>query len=182
MKKRYLKPLGLLLALLFVFSAVLPGLSVPAAAAQTESGNVAEIYLCVSGFHTSYIFGHAWICIRNISDAPITVRSETLAPGAMLSVSLHAGVGREFNREMRQYRGKSVTAIGRPLTRAALANAEREIMDSKWGSYLLFSKNCTNFSAAVWKAATGESYRAVIFPFVLKNQFPADQTFSLRIE
>ena len=180
MKKRIIKPFCMLLALLVLCCAALPLMRTPAAAA--EDGTVADIYLCVSGFHIPYFFGHAWICISNESDAPITVGTETIAPGAMISAGLHSRVGMEFNREMRQFSGSTVTAIRRSLTREALANAEREIMDPKWDSYLLFSKNCTNFSAAVWKAATGESYTAVVFPFVLQTQFPSGEAFSMRIE
>ena len=182
MKKSICKLFSILLCALFLAAALLPGMRGFTASAAGEDGRpVAVIYLCIPGIHLPYIFGHAWICISNVSNETLTVGPQTLAPGEMLSVGLHAGGGMAFNREMGEYRGSSVSAIQRQISREDLQRAETEILNSKWNYYLLFSHNCTNFASAVWKAATGESFRTGVFPFVLKSQLPSDQTVSLYI-
>ena len=181
MKKQIRKTVSVLLCLVLL-CAVVGGARAPyARAAEQDSETVAEIYLCFCGIRLPYIFGHTWVCIVNVSGETLTVGPQTLEPGQMLSAGLHAGGGMVFNREMGEFRGRSVTAIRATMTREDLQRAADEIMSSKWDHYYLLTHNCTHFAAAVWRAATGESYTTAIFPFVLKSQVPADRQTGLFI-
>lgn len=180
MKKQICKTISFILSLLLLFAAVC-GTGTPRASAAGQNEPVAEIWLCFCGIHLPYIFGHTWICIKNTGDAPVTVGEETVEPGEMISVGLHADGGMTYNLEMEQFRGETVTAVKATLTADDLKRAETEILSSKWGSYNMLIKNCSHFSAAVWKATTGESYHTSIFPFILKAQIPAEKKGSLYI-
>jgi len=135
-----------------------------------ESLPVAYMYLCASGPHAPYLFGHAWICIENISDEDIVVDGETLEPGKIMSMGLHSGRGMTHNEEMHDYRGKTVKAKKTALRRSDLATAENEICSSRWHSYELFTHNCTNFATSVWRKTTGQSFLAFCFPFIVSIQ------------
>ena len=178
--KKTTKIIALLLAFMMLASVFCPCAS---ADDSSRGGDeiVAVLYHCVSGTHMPYLFGHSWICIENISAETLYVGSQEIAPGKMISAGLHAAKGMVFNREMGEYRGSSVTAIKADMTRNDLKKAEKEILNSKWGWYEFFGHNCTNFSASVWKAVTGEKYNAFIFPAVIKNQFPSNRKISLYI-
>ena len=180
MKKRFRKAFSLFLAVC-VLCAAAAGMAFPRAGAAGGDEAAAVLYLCVSGVRLPYIFGHTWICIENVSGAPLSVGGRELAPGDMMSAGLHTGVGMEFDREMRQFRGNTVTAMRRELTRAAFESAANEIMNGRWDHYLLFTHNCTHFCAAVWRAGTGMSLRASVFPFALKSQMSAGETVGLYI-
>ena len=182
MKRHFLRLISVLLCLTLVFAAFGPGIGPVCSAAEQADGPVATIYLCVSGIRFPYyFFGHAWICISNISEDAYSVGSVTLAPGEMMSVGLHSDAGMTYNREMSRFRGRNVSALHQQINMEQLRSAEREILSSSWDHYLLFSHNCTNFATAVWKAATGVSYAAVVFPFILRSQLPADQMIQLSI-
>ncbi len=182
MKKTLFKSVSILLSLVLLLAAFAPVSYPVASAAEQKDGPVAEIYLCVSGiFFPYYFFGHTWICISNVSQEPFTVGAVTLAPGEMMSVGLHSNAGMTYNREMNRFRGRTVSALKKQINEEQLRSAEREITSSDWSYYLLFSHNCTNFTSAVWKAATGVKYNATVFPFILKSQLPADQMVSLYI-
>ena len=180
--KRVYRFIGILLSvciLLFPVLASPPGGY--AAAAEADDTSVAEIYLCVSGIRLPYLFGHSWICIVNTGSEPFSVGSERLEPGEMLTAGLHTNGGMVFNLEKSQFRGRSVTAVQASLTKAALQRAENEIFDSEWDHYSLLTHNCTHFSVAVWKAATGKTIQASVFPFFLKMQMPSGERTSLTI-
>ena len=179
MKKQVYKPLSILLSLLLLFSAVCGMGTIRAFAAADEP--VAEIYLCFCGIHLPYFFGHTWLCIVNTGNAPITVGEETVEPGGMISVGLHADGGMTYNLEMTQFRGENVTAEKATLTAEALQRTESEILSSNWNYYNVLFHNCAHFSAAVWKAATGENYRPSIFPLLLRAQVPAEKRSRLYI-
>ena len=182
MKKRFLRPMSLLLSLTLLFCALGFGFyGVRCAAQDGADETVAVMYLCVSGVHFPYIFGHSWICISNVSNETLTVGNETLAPGEMKSFGLHAGVGMTVNREMSRFSGSTVSALQTPLNRADLEKAGREITDSNWNYYLLFTHNCTHFASAVWAAVTGKKYKTGVFPIVLKNNLPSNELVSVRI-
>jgi len=142
---------------------------------------VAIMYLCISGPHSPYLFGHAWICIENPGDETIDVCGYTLEPGEMMSMGLHSGRGMTFNEEMHDYKGKTVQAKKTELRKSDLANAESEISNSRWGWYELFSHNCTNFATSVWKRVTGQRFAAFCFPFIVQIQMAISGTSSLRI-
>ncbi|MBR0509212.1 MAG: hypothetical protein IJJ85_03765 [Clostridia bacterium] len=182
MKKRLLKGVSMLLSLVILFSVF--GAGLPATVASADEGDgetVAVLYLCVCGIRLPYIFGHTWMVVENVSGEPLTVGSKTLEPGAMLSAGLHSGVGMEFDREMREFRGQSVTAIAREMTADELERAAKEIVNSRWDHYNLFVHNCTHFCSAVWKAATGVNFGVSVIPAILKSKMPASQRISLRI-
>ena len=181
MKKHIRKAVSVLLCAVLLFAAVGGANALYAKAADQENETVAEIYMCFCGIRLPYLFGHTWISIVNTSGETFTVGPQAVEPGQMMTAGLHSGAGMVINRELGEFRGRTVTAIRATLTREALQRAESEIMNSRWDHYLLFSHNCTNFAAAVWKAATGESYQTAIFPFVLKSQVPADRKTGLYI-
>lgn len=131
---------------------------------------VAIMYLCVSGPHAPYIFGHTWICIKNISDESLKVGNSEIAPGAMSSFGLHHFDGLHYDEEMRDYQGETVNARECRLTRKDLKSAEEEITNSRWHWYEYLTHNCTNFATSVWKKVTGQSFFAFCFPFVVKIQ------------
>lgn len=183
MKKHIRKTVSVLLCLVLLFAAVGAGApALYARAAEQEDGVVAEIYLCFCGIRLPYLFGHTWITIVNVSGEPFTVGPQTVEPGQMMSAGLHAGGGMVINRELGEFRGSTVTAIKASMTREQLQRAESEIMSSRWDHYYLLTHNCTHFAAAVWKAATGESYTTAIFPFVLKSQVPENRKTGLYIQ
>lgn len=164
------------------FSALGAGLPAFGVIARAQAGGAAaEMHMCVLGIYLPYLFGHRWICIYNVSDRPFSVGDRTLEPGGMISVSVHAGNGMEFNKEMRLFSGRNVTALKTTLDEDGLRRAANEIMSGEWNRYAMFSHNCTHFTAAVWKAATGERFNTFIFPFILKSQLPSDRTVSLHI-
>lgn len=182
MKKHVLRFSCILFSLLLLLGATNPFMpSLRAAAAGQEERTVAVMHLCVSGIRLPYFFGHSWLCITNVSDEAIAIGQETIAPRQTVSVSTHARVGMEFNREMNQFRGRTVTAVRTELTSEALAKAEKEILSSKWDNYSMFFHNCTHFCAAVWKAATGKAYATALFPFILKSQFSEGEKTSFTI-
>jgi|GEM_PF-2925888 len=170
------KLLCILLSTILMFTMFSFTLSAGAEESPTNANaSVAVMYLCVSGAHLPYIFGHTWICIRNISNENISVGSQTVAPGAMISAGLHSFRGMVFNREMSEYRGSTVDAIEKYLTKSELETVSNEIMSSNWSYYELFAHNCTHFVSAVWRSVTGRSIRTFIFPAVLKNQFSSSE-------
>lgn len=142
---------------------------------------VAIIYLCVSGPHAHYFFGHTWICIRNISSGTITVDGTDIQPGEMASFGLHHDGGLHINRELNRYRGETVTAKQASLTSSQLSDAEGEITSSRWSWYELFAHNCTNFATSVWAMVTGVNYVAFCFPFIVQMQMALSGTDSLVI-
>lgn len=131
---------------------------------------VAIMYLCVSGPHAPYFFGHTWICIKNISDEAITVGSRTLEPGEMMSAGLHHDGGMHYDDEIHDYEGDTVQAREYELTRDELRTAEKEITNSRWHWYEYFAHNCTNFATTVWNKVTGQHYFAFCFPFIVQIQ------------
>ncbi len=177
MKKRIFRAVSLFVCLALLCAAFCQGFS----AAAQEDEPAATIYLCVSGIHPLYFFGHAWICIANTGYRTLTVGEVTLQPGEMMSVGLHSGAGMTYNREMSRFSRSTVKALAQQITSAQLENAEREILSDKWDYYLLFTHNCTHFTSAVWKATTGVSFRTAVFPFVLQSQLPSDRTVQLYI-
>ena len=182
MKKHILRFSCILFSLLLLLGVTNPALpSLRAAAVGQDDQTVAVMHLCVSGISVPYFFGHSWICITNVGDETIVIGQEAIAPGQTVSVSTHARVGMEFNREMNQFRGRSVTAVRAELTSEALTKAENEILSSKWDNYSMFFHNCTHFCAAVWKAATGKTYATALFPFILKSQFSEEDKTSFTI-
>lgn len=144
-----------------------------------EEVPVAVIYLCASGPHSYYAFGHTWVCIKNISEEDITVAGKTIAPGEMVSFGLHHDGGLHFNREIDRFNGENVTVKEKMLTGSELSAVENEISDSKWGWYELFSHNCTNFATSVWNRATGAHLFAFCFPFIVKLQMALGGTKTL---
>ena len=142
---------------------------------------VAIMYLCVSGPHAHYAFGHTWICIKNISGKEITVGSSTIAPGEMISTGLHHDGGLHYNREMARYNGETVKAREKVLTISDLRTAEKEITNSRWHWYEYLGHNCTNYATSVWKKATGQGYFAFCFPFVVQIQMAISGTESVSI-
>ena len=145
------------------------------------NAKIATMYLCTSGSNVYYIWGHAWIMIKNTSDSNIEICDMVLAPGAMMSVGLHHDGGRHFNREIVRYKGKTVKAITRDINMSELRIAEKEIMSSSWGWYEYLAHNCTNFATSVWKAVTGRLFLCFCFPFVVSIQLPAKETIKLTI-
>ena len=178
--KKFIKVICVFLSVLMIFSAM--GVAFFACAeGENEDSSVAVVYHCASGVRAPYVFGHTWIVIENISEEPLTVGPETIEPGTMISAGLHAAKGMVFNREMSEFRGSSVTAIKKEVTSDGLKKVESEIMSSNWNYYTVFFHNCTNFSCAVWKAASGQKITPFIFPFVVKSRFPSGQTMKLLI-
>ena len=147
----------------------------------TDNLPVAILYLCASGPHAPYAFGHAWICIKNISDREITVGTETVEPGKMISAGLHHDGGLHFNDEMKDYDGKMVSAKSTYLFEDDLSKAENEILKDRWSWYELFAHNCTNFATAVWKATTGKGYAVFCFPFIVQLQMAFGGTEKIEI-
>lgn len=137
---------------------------------------IAIIYLCSVPYPTlHYIFGHSWICIKNVSDEELSIGSQTIAPGEMISAGLHSTMskgrsGMSFNDEMNDFKGRSVSAVQYFLTEKEFTKMSKEITNSKWSWYELFTHNCTNFAAAVWRAATGNFMLAFCFPFIVSIQ------------
>ncbi len=131
---------------------------------------VAIMYLCVSGPHAPYYFGHAWICIKNISEETIMIGSHSVAPGEMASFGLQHFDGMHYNDEMNDYRGETVSAREYRLTRNDLDKAEKEITNSRWGWYEYLAHNCTNFATSVWNKVTGQHFFAFCFPFIIQIQ------------
>jgi len=147
---------------------------------------VARMYLCVGGIRVPYFFGHAWICIENISDEPITIDGVTIQPGETVSTGLRSGsggskVGKNWNCEMKDYRGCKISAVSTEVTSAQLKTAENEIENSKWSWYELFTHNCTNYATSVWAAVTGKRYFAFCFPFVVRGQFSSSEVVQVNI-
>ncbi|MBQ7637545.1 MAG: hypothetical protein IJS90_01415 [Clostridia bacterium] len=176
MKKTICVLLSVIL-LLGVFSAAL---SASAEETPANSGYVAVMYLCVSGPHYPYFFGHAWLVIQNISDHDITVGPITLVPDQMLSAGTHFS-GFAFNKELKEYRGSNVDAVKTYLTEEKLETAARTITDPTWKSFNLFTKNCTNFVSDVWYAVTGRRFRTFVFPVALRNQFGSNEKVKVYI-
>ena len=141
----------------------------------------AVIYLCSSGPNGHYLMGHVWICLKNTGSEPFDFAGCEVAPGKMISAGLHHGGGLFFNREMKHYAGKSVRCEKRELNEEGIARASAEASKSKWGRYELFTHNCSNFAAAVWRAATGENAFAFCFPFVVSIQMMAHGSERLTI-
>ena len=182
LKKQIRKAISVLLCLVLLCAVIGGGAhALYARAAEQENETVAEIYLCFCSIRIPYLFGHTWISIVNTSEETLTVGPQAIEPGQMMTAGLHAGAGMVINRELGEFRGNTVTAIRDTMTREDLQRAANEIMSSRWDHYYLFSHNCTNFAAAVWKAATGESYATAIFPFVLKSQVPANRKIGLYV-
>ena len=154
-------------------------------AADTESDflfdrdPVAILYLCASGIHSHYAFGHTWICIKNISKDNITVSGKVIAPNEMASFGLHHDGGMHCNREIERYSGETVEAKQKKLSRAELLIAAKEISNSRWGWYEYFAHNCTNFATTVWNKVTGAHLFAFCFPFVVQLQMAFSGTESL---
>ena len=81
---------------------------------------VAIMYMCVSGPHAPYIFGHTWICIKNVTEKNLKVGNTEIAPGAMASFGLHHFDGLHYDDEMYDYSGETVNATECKLTRRDL--------------------------------------------------------------
>ena len=131
---------------------------------------VAIIYLCASGPHIPYFTGHAWVCIRNISEDNLTVGDRIITPGEMASFGLHSFNAMLCDEEMDVYAGETVRAREYELTQSDFDSAVREITASKWRWYELFTHNCTNFAISVWNEATGQNLVAFCFPFIVQLQ------------
>ena len=131
---------------------------------------VAIMYMCASGPHAPYIFGHIWICIKNISDKALKVGSTEIEPGAMASFGLHHFDGLHYDDEMYDYSGEKVKASECSLTLKDLRAAEEEITNSRWHWYEYLTHNCTNFATSVWKKVTGKGFFVFCFPFVVQMQ------------
>ena len=148
--------------------------NIPDGAAQEDSfitdTVVAIMYLCVSGPHTHYIFGHTWICIKNISEDSLTVGERIITPGEMASFGLHHFDGMHYDDEMYDYSGENVKALEYKLTRSDLDSAKHEITNSRWHWYEYFAHNCTNFATSVWNKVTGRHFFAFCFPFIVQIQ------------
>ena len=84
--------------------------------------------------------------------------------------------------EMSKYKGQSVQAKKKELTAQELKKVEDEVTKDKWTWYELFTHNCTNFAVSVWQSATGQSFVAFCFPFVVQIQMAASGTENLTIE
>ena len=149
---------------------------------EPSDGAVAEIYHCASGMSLTYFFGHTWICIRNVSGETLSIGEKTIEPGQMIAAGLHYGRGLEYDREMGQFSGKSVSALKCRINRDQFAAAASEIQNANWNHYELFTHNCTNFSTSVWQAATGQRLSPFIFPFVVKSQMSSRSPVSLYVE
>ena len=143
---------------------------------------VAIMYLCVSGPHSKYVFGHTWICIKNISDEKLTVGSKIIEPGKMSSFGLHHFDGMHYDDEMYDYNGETVKTREKRLTRSELKTAADEITDRNWHWYEYFAHNCTNFATSVWKETTGQHYFAFCFPFIVQIQMAVSGMKSLTIK
>ena len=147
-----------------------------------SSDFVAIMYLCVSGPHAPYYFGHTWICIRNISDEVINIGESIINPGMMESFGLHHFDGMHYDREMNNYRGETVKAREFMLTKNDISSAMKEITDSRWHWYEYFTHNCTNFATSVWQETTGQHYFTFCFPFVVQIQMAVSGTKGLSIK
>ncbi len=143
---------------------------------------VAILYLCASGIHSHYAFGHTWICIRNISKDNITVGGKVIAPDEMASFGLHHDGGMHCNREIERYSGETVKAKEKKLTRTELLIAANEISNSRWGWYEYFAHNCTNFATTVWNRVTGSHLFAFCFPFVVQLQMAISGTDTITMK
>ena len=148
---------------------------------------VAIMYLCASGPHTPYFTGHAWICIRNISENTLTVDGNDIVPGEMVSFGLHSFKPNSFkamlcNEEMDIYKGETVRALAYEITQSDLDSAEREITASRWKWYELFTHNCTNFAASVWNEATDLHVFSFCFPFIIQIQIALKGSTPLLME
>lgn len=142
---------------------------------------VAIMYLCVSGIHAPYAFGHTWICIKNTSDETITIGSRNIEPSEMASFGLHHFDGMHYDDEMNDYRGETVSAREYKLTREDLGKAADEITASRWHWYEYLTHNCTNFATSVWNKVTGSHYFAFCFPFVVQIQMAGNGLSKLTI-
>ena len=140
---------------------------------------VAILYLCASGIHSHYAFGHTWICIKNISKDDITIGGKVIAPNEMASFGLHHDGGMHCNREIERFSGETVKAKQKKLNRSELLIASNEISNSRWGWYEYFAHNCTNFATTVWNKVTGAHLFAFCFPFVVQIQMAFGGTESL---
>ena len=149
---------------------------------EPADGAVAEIYHCATGMSLSYFFGHTWICIRNVSTETLYIGSVEIKPGRMISAGLHYGPGLDYNREMRQFAGKGVTALKARIGPDGFNAAAAEMQKSEWSRYMVFTHNCTNFSTSVWSAATGQRMSPFIFPFVVKSQMSSRSPVTLYID
>lgn len=144
------------------------------------NAQVAILYLCTSAPHGSYIWGHSWVCIRNTTDRFLTIGTQTIAPGEMISAGLHHDGGMHFNDEMRQYANCSVKAISTTLTTSQFEKVSEEILAKRWSWYEYLAHNCTNFASAVWKAATGKGYFCFCFPFVISLQMTGSSRITIK--
>ena len=149
---------------------------------QPDDGAVAEIYHCATGMSLSYFFGHTWICIRNVGTETLYIGSVEIEPGRMISAGLHYGPGLDYNREMRQFAGKGVTALKARIGSDGFNAAAAEMQKSEWSRYMVFTHNCTNFSTSVWSAATGQRMSPFIFPFVVKSQMSSRSPVTLYVD
>ncbi len=143
---------------------------------------IAIIYLCESGPHAPYIFGHVWICLKNITDDYLSVGKYIVKPGETVSFGSHHFDGVHLNEEMNRFRGCSVNAIERYITSDILDRVADEISSSRWSWYEYFTHNCTNFASAVWSIVSGRKYFCFCFPFVIGIQMLFENTIKLRID
>jgi hypothetical protein len=143
---------------------------------------VAIMYMCVSGPHAPYIFGHTWICIKNVTEKNLKVGNTEIAPGAMASFGLHHFDGLHYDDEMYDYSGETVNATECKLTRRDLKSAEEEITNSRWHWYEYLTHNCTNFATSVWKKVTGKGFFVFCFPFVVQIQMAKEGLKKINIE
>lgn len=143
---------------------------------------VAIMYMCVSGPHAPYIFGHTWICIKNVTEKNLKVGNTEIAPGAMASFGLHHFDGLHYDDEMYDYSGETVNATECKLTRRDLKAAEEEITNSRWHWYEYLTHNCTNFATSVWKKVTGKGFFVFCFPFVVQIQMAKEGLKKINIE
>ncbi len=143
---------------------------------------VAIMYMCVSGPHAPYIFGHTWICIKNVTEKNLKVGNTEIAPGSMASFGLHHFDGMHYDDEMYDYRGETVNATECRLTRKDLKAAEEEITHSRWHWYEYLTHNCTNFATSVWKKVTGKGFFVFCFPFVVQIQMAKEGLKKINIE
>ena len=142
-------------------------------ASGKDDENVAILYLCAAGPRGRYIWGHAWIMIKNISDEDIVIGENIIPPGTMISAGLHHDGGLKYNRELETFNGCTVSAKEKYMNAKELEICKKEMFSSRWSWYEYFAHNCTNFATSVWLAVTGNFYICFCFPFVVQLQLAA---------
>ena len=167
MKKRT-RLLSLLLAVMFVLSALAP-MSV---FAMSEDKDVATI--TVFSYAAMFDKGHAWIYFENKSYETLTIGAYKLEPGKSVSVGTYSNARKEgkgvyYNLDsyiVNHFNYKKRVSLTEGITKAEVKKLSDYINTHNTWSV---SKNCTYFAEKMWNQVSKKKIKALGTPSHLKT-------------